>query len=80
MDDAGAGPKHEIASRLAREIGAQESIGREQDRLAFGDLTDDRFGVRRRHDDVGQRLHLRRAVDIGNRHVAGMFLPPRREG
>lgn len=66
---AGAFPKQHIAPGLARDIGAQMTVGREDDRLVFGNLAHDGFGVGGRDDNIGERLHLGRAVDIGDRNV-----------
>ena len=72
MDDAGAVPQDHFAAGLAGQIGAQVLVGREQDRLVLGQLVDDVFGVGRGDDDVGKRLHLGRAIDVGEGDVVRM--------
>src|SRR3546814_2919395 len=50
------------------------AVRAEDDLLAFRDLADDRLGARRGHDDVGERLHRRRAIDVGQRDMVGVRL------
>ena len=52
----------------------------EEDLLVLRDRAHDLLGVRGGDDDVGKRLHRRRAVDVGQRHRARVRLPPGAEG
>src|SRR3546814_1671229 len=74
MHDAHARPQQHLAPELAVEIAAQMAVRAEDDLLAFRDLADDRLGARRGHDDVGERLHRRRAIDVGQRDMVGVRL------
>ena len=65
---------------LLREERAEVPVGSEEDLLVRRDRADDLLGVRGGHDDVRERLHGRRAVDVGQRDGAGMLLAPGAEG
>src|SRR3546814_6344442 len=54
-------------------------VGAEDDLLVRGQLADDRLGARRGDDDVAERLHRGRAVDVGQRDMIGMLRPEARE-
>src|SRR3546814_3049006 len=79
VHDAHAGPQQHLAPELAVEIAAEVTIGAEDDLLALGDLADDRLGARRGDDDVAERLHRRRAIDIGQRDMVGVRFAERSE-
>ena len=72
VDDADAGPQQHVTVELAIEIAAEMPIGAEDYLLRRVDLREDRLRARTGDDDVGQRLHLGRAVDVGQRDVVGV--------
>ena len=69
VDDADARPQQHLAAELAREIAAEVAVGTEDDLLVLRDLVEDDLRARRGDDDVAERLHRRRAVDVGQRHM-----------
>ncbi len=74
VDDAHARPEQHVAAGLAGEIAAEMLVGAEDDLLLLRDLREDDLGRRAGDDDVAERLHRRRAVDVGQRDMVGMGL------
>ena len=74
VDDADARPEQHVAPELAVEIAAEVAVGAEDDLLVRRDLGKDRLGAGAGDDHVGQRLHLGRTVDVGQRDVIGVRL------
>ena len=79
VDDAHARPEQHVAAGLAGEIAAEMLVGAEDDLLVHRDLPEDDLGRRAGDDDVGERFHLRRAVDVGQGDMVGMGLAERLE-
>ena len=79
VDDADARPQQHLAAELAREIAAEVAIRTEDDLLVLRDLVEDDRGRRTGDDDVAERLHRRRAVDVGQRDMVRMRRAERRE-
>ncbi len=79
MHDAHARPQQHVAAQLTLQISAQMLVRAKDDLLIGRDLRQDLFGGGRRHDDVGQRLHLGRTVDVAQRNMIGMRLAERLE-
>ena len=69
VDDADARPQQHLAPHLAREIAAEVAVGAEDDLLVLRDLVEDDLRARRGDDDVAERFHRRRAVDVGQRDM-----------
>src|SRR6266508_2334173 len=80
VHDAGARPERHRPPELLRQKGAHVAVGREEDLFLGRDRAHDLLGVGGGHDDVGEGLHGRRAVDVGQRDSARMRLPPGPEG
>jgi len=74
VDDARPRPDDELPLQLLLEPGREVAVGGEDDRV--GDLAQDRLGRGGRDDDVGERLHGRRAVDVGGDGVARVLPEP----
>ena len=72
VHDADAGPQQHFAVKLARQVSAQVPVGAKDDFLFRRDLGEDGLGAGRCHDDVAERFHLGRAVDVGQRDVIGV--------
>ena len=72
VDDAHTGPQQHLAVELARQVAAEVPVGPEDDLLFGRDLGKDRLGAGGGDDHVGQRLHLGRTIDVGQRDVIGV--------
>ena len=79
VDDADARPQQHVAPGLAGEIAAEVPVGAEDDLLVLGDLLEDHVAPTTGDDDVAERFHRRRAVDVGQRDMVGMRLAERLE-
>src|SRR5579859_214766 len=66
VDDAAALPQRHVAAGLAGQIGTEMAVGGEDDLLVGRQLGQDRLGVGRGDDDVRLRLHIGRAIDVGD--------------
>ncbi len=75
MDDAHARPEQHVAPQLAIEISAQMLVRPENHFLLGRDLREDDLRRRGGDDDVAERLHLGRAVDVAERNMIRMRLP-----
>src|SRR5579872_7287413 len=75
MDDADARPKQHVATGLAREIAAEVTVRAKDDFLVPGYLIEDHAGAARSDNDVAERLHCCRAVDVGKRDMVGVRCP-----
>ena len=73
VHDADARPQQHLAPEFAVQPAAKMAVGAEDDRLVARDLVQDRLGRGRGDDDVAERLHLRRTIDVGERDVVGML-------
>ena len=73
VHDAHARPQQHVAAHLAVDIAAEMLVGTEDDLLVLRDLAQDLLGRRAGDDDVAERLHLDRAVDVGQRDMVGML-------
>lgn len=71
---AGTVPDHHIPTGLLHQIGAQVLVGRENDGLILRDTLNDLDRIGGRAADVGQGLHLRRAVDITDHDMVRILL------
>src|SRR6185503_1355588 len=75
VDDADARPQQHLTPELPRQIAAEVPIGAEDDLLVLRDLVENDLSARRRDDDVAERFHRRRAVDVGERDMVGVSGP-----
>src|SRR4051794_25707515 len=79
VDDADSGPQQHLAPGLAGEIAAEVPIRAEDDLLLGRNLLEDDLGAAAGDDDVGERFHRRRTVDVGQRDMVRVRGPERRE-
>ena len=79
MHDAHTGPQQHLSVELTAEIAAQMAVRTKDDFLFRRDLAQDRLCAAAGHDDVGQRLHFGRAVDIGQCDMVRMRFSKRAE-
>jgi hypothetical protein len=73
MDDAHARPEQHLALGHAREVAAQVAVRAEDDGLVLRNLREDALGRGTGDDDVTERFHFHRAVDVGERDMVGML-------
>ena len=67
-------PRSPYPDRSSSQIGAQVLVGRENDGLILRDTLNDLDRIGGRAADVGQGLHLRRAVDITDHDMVRILL------
>ena len=79
VDDADARPQQHLTPHLPCEVAAEVPVRAKNDLLVLRDLVEDDLCARRGDDDVAERLHRRRAVDVGQRDMVRMSLPKRFE-
>ena len=79
VDNADARPKEHFSPELALEIGSKMPVGTENDLLIEGNLVENLLSTARCDDDIGERFHRSRTIDVGERDVIGMGLAKRFE-
>ena len=72
VDDADSGPQQHVAAGASGEVAPEVAVGAEDDLLVLRDLAEDDVRAAAGNDDIGERLHLRRAVDVGQRDMVRM--------